>query len=65
MIFKAAAAFGIAATLMGTGPLAGPLAPGWLRVEADLADARPQARLAAQTHDLFRSGMPRLDDAAH
>lgn len=56
MILKAAAAFGIAATLMGTGPLAGPLGPGWLRVKADLADAHPQARLAAQAHALFRSG---------
>jgi len=56
MLFKAAAAFGIAAALMGTGPLAGPLGPGWLRVKADLADAHPQARLAAQAHEMFRSG---------
>jgi hypothetical protein len=65
MILKAAVAFGIAAALMGTGPLAGPLGPGWLRVKADLAEARPQVRLAAQAHDLFHSGMPRPDDAAH
>lgn len=64
MLLKAAAAFGIAAALMGTGPLAGPLSPGWLRVKVDLAEARPQARLAAQTHDMFHSGLPRPDEAA-
>jgi hypothetical protein len=74
MIFKAAIAFGIAAALMGTGPLkdlvSGPLNPGWLRVRADLAHAHPQARLVAQAHALFRSGSasdsvaPRPDNAA-
>jgi len=63
MLLKAAAAFGIAAALMGTGPLAGPLNPGWLRVKADLAAARPQTRLAAQAHVLFHSGEPRPEPA--
>ena len=56
MLLKAATAFGIAATLMGTGPLAGN--SGWLRVKAELAAARPQARLAAQAQALFRTGLP-------
>lgn len=56
MLLKAAA-FGIAATLMGTGPLAGN--SGLLRVKADLGAARPQARLAAQAEALFHSGLPR------
>lgn len=63
MLLKAAAAFGIAAALMGAGPLAGPLSPGWLRVKADLANAHPQARLAAQAEGLFHSGLPRPDNA--
>jgi hypothetical protein len=63
MLLKAAAAFGIAAALMGTGPFAGPLSPGWLRVKADLAAARPQARLAAQAHVLFQSGEPHPEPA--
>lgn len=63
MLLKAAAAFTIAAALLGTGPLAGPLGPGWQRVRADLAAARPEARLAAEFRLLFRSGMPRPDGA--
>ena len=59
MLFKAAAAFGIAAAVMGTGPLAGPLNPGWQRVKAGLAAARPQARLASQAAALFQPGLPR------
>ncbi len=61
MLLKAAFAFGIAATLMGTGPFAGN--PGWLRVRQELAAARPQARLAAQAEALFHSGLPRPDGA--
>jgi hypothetical protein len=58
MLFKAAAAFGIVAALMGTGPLAGPLNPGWLRVKAELAAAQPQKRLAVQAQALFHSATP-------
>ncbi len=56
MLLKAAAAFAVAAALMGTGPLAGPPGPGWLRVKAGLDAAHPQARLAAQAARLFHSG---------
>jgi hypothetical protein len=56
MLLKFAAAFAIAATLMGTGPLPGN--PGLLLVKAELAAAGPQARLAAQVDALFQSGLP-------
>ena len=63
MLLKVPAAFAVAAMLMGTGPLAGPLSPGWLRVKADLAAAQPQARLATQAHVLLHSATPRPDAA--
>ncbi|MBV9550458.1 MAG: hypothetical protein JO256_12385 [Alphaproteobacteria bacterium] len=57
MLLKAALSFGVAATLLGSGPLAG--TPGLLRVKAELAAARPQAKLAARAEVLFHSGLPR------
>jgi hypothetical protein len=64
MLLKAVAAFAIAGAVMGTGPLAGPLGPGWLKVKADLAAAHPQVRLAAQAQDLFHSGLSRRGASA-
>jgi len=63
MLLKVPAAFAVAALLMGTGPLSGPLSPAWLRVKADLAGAHPAARLAVQAHVLLHSATPRPDAA--
>jgi hypothetical protein len=64
-LFKAAAGFCLAPALLGTGPFAGPADPHWELVKADLAAARPQARLqeslAGQARTLFRTGTPRPD----
>ena len=62
-LFNAVAAFCLAAAVLGTGPFAGPAAAHWEAVKADLAAARPQARLherlAGQVGALFRAGTPR------
>jgi len=59
VLLNAAAGFALAAWFLGTGPFAGPPDPHWETVRADLAAARPQARLAAQASVLFPAGMPR------
>jgi hypothetical protein len=58
-LLNAAAGFAFAAWILGTGPFAGPPNPHWDVVKADLAAARPQARLAAQAESLFPAGLPR------
>ena len=58
-LFKAAAAFSLAAYILGTGPFAGPADPHWEAVQADLAAARPQERLAEQVRTVFHPGTPR------
>ena len=60
-LFKAAAAFSFAATILGIGPFAGPVDPHWQDVRADLAAARSQERLAEQVWTVFRPGTPRPD----
>ena len=60
-LFNAVAAFCLAAAVLGTGPFAGPAAPHWEAVKADLAAVRPQERLAAQVGTLFRAGTPHPD----
>jgi hypothetical protein len=59
LLFKAAAAFTVAAWYLGTGPFAGPPDPHWDTVRADLAAARPRERLALQAQALFQAGSPR------
>jgi hypothetical protein len=60
-LFKAAAAFTLAATILGIGPFAGPPSPHWEDVRADLAAARPREKLAEQARTMFRPGTPRPD----
>jgi len=58
-LLNAGVGFAFAAWLLGTGPFAGPPDPHWDVVKADLAAARPQARLAAQAEFLIPAGLPR------
>jgi hypothetical protein len=56
VIFKAAAAFFLAALFHGSLP---PLNPHWRAVAAELHQARPQAGLQAELHALFQHGKDR------
>ena len=59
LLFNALAAFTAAAWFTGAGPFAGPADRHWQAVAADLAAAKPHARLTKQFHNLFQSGTPR------
>jgi hypothetical protein len=58
LLLNASIAFAVAALWTGTGPFA---APRWQAVAAELAQARPQERLAAQARTLLHPGLPHRD----
>lgn len=53
IIFKAGAAFFVAALIHGSMP---PLSPHWRAVAADLRQAEPQAKAQAELQALFHGG---------